>query len=228
MAKLRGIESFVLKEFQTWARDFSDALRELEPTQSSEEVVAAARDALFRLMDAMEDPGLMAAHMRAFSVGGAIYIAFYLALAPRGFSAERVWRIAERATDLHFDRMSKLEKSLASSAMFGWPMKALSRWLAGRSQGAPVGGWVFDFVEAEGDVAYGVTYRRCAIRDLAISQGAAEFAPYICLSDIVGSQKFGWGLKRSETLAQGGAQCDFRFRKGADTDVKVRLPVVPI
>jgi hypothetical protein len=74
-------------------------------------------------------------------------------------------------------------------------------------------------------VAYGVNYRRCAIRELALSQGAADFAPYICLSDIVGSEKFGWGLKRSETLAQGGTRCDFRFRKGGDTDVKVHLPM---
>ena len=225
MAKLSGIESFVLKEFRSWSRDFSDALRELESAQSPDAVVSEAREALTKLMGAMDDPGLFAPQMRAFSVGGAIYIAFYLALAPHGFSAERVWKLAERATELHFERMSKFEKSLASGAMFGWPMKALSRWLAGRSQQDPVGGWVFDFVEAEGDVAYGVNYRRCAIRELALSQGAAEFAPYICLSDIVGSQKFGWGLKRSETLAQGGSQCDFRFRKGGDTDVKVRLPV---
>lgn len=225
MPKLTGIEAFVLKEFEGWSRDFADALRELEPTLSTEAVVASAREALGKLMEAMEDPGLFAPQMRAFSVGGAIYIAFYLALAPRGFSAERVWKLAERATVLHFERMSKLEKSLASGAMFGWPMKALSRWLAGKSNDNPVGGWVFDFVEGEGDVAYGVNYRRCAIRELALSQGAADFAPYICLSDIVGSEKFGWGLKRSETLAQGGTRCDFRFRKGGDTDVKVHLPM---
>ena len=225
MAKLKSVESFVMKEFRGWTRDLEDALRELEPTVSTEAVISSSREQLTKLIDVMDDPGLFAPQMRAFSVGGAIYIAFYLALAPQGFTAERVWSVAERATQLHFERMSGMEKSLASGAMFGWPMKALSRWLAGKSNDAPVGGWVFDFVEGEGDVAYGVNYRRCAIRELAVSQGAAEFAPYICLSDIVGSNQFGWGLQRSETLAQGGAQCDFRFRRGASTDVKVRLPV---
>lgn len=225
MAKLKSIESFVMKEFRSWSGDFSDALRELEPSVPSETILASTREALSKLIDAMDDPGLLAPQMRAFSVGGAIYIAFYLALAPTGFSAERVWNVAERATQLHFERMSGIERSLASGAMLGWPMKALSRWLAGRSKDAPVGGWVFDFIEGEGDLAYGVNYRRCAIRDLAVSQGAADFAPYICLSDIVGSNLFGWGLKRSETLAQGGSHCDFRFRRGANTEVKVHLPV---
>ena len=49
--------------------------------------------------------------MRAFSVGGAIHIAFYSVLAPNGFSAERVWNVAERATPLYLERKSAMKKS---------------------------------------------------------------------------------------------------------------------
>lgn len=105
-------------------------------------------------------------------------------------------------------------------------MKALSRSIARRSKEAPVGGWAFDFVEGvKGELDYGVDYTRCAIRELAIANGAADFAPYICLADIAGSDTFGWGLARTETIAQGGARCDFRFKRGRPTDVKIRLPV---
>lgn len=54
---------------------------------------------------------------------------------------------------------------------------------------------------------------------------AADFAPHICLDDIIGSEVLGWGLVRTETLAQGGTRCDFRFKRGGATDVQVRLPV---
>ena len=70
-----------------------------------------------------------------------------------------------------------------------------------------------------------MTYTRCAIRELAVAYGAAEIAPYICLADITGSRAFGWGLTRTETIAQGASRCDFRFKRGADTRVRVSLPV---
>lgn len=192
-------------------------------------VAAVLDDAAGRLPALAErtpDPGLLAPHMRAFTSGGLLYVAVHLALKDRGWDPARSWVVCEAATKARFSSMKGLERSAASGGMFSWPMKALSRWIAARSRSAPVGGWAFDFVEGDETFDYGVTYTRCAIREMAVASGAADFAPYICLADVHGSEELGWGLVRTETLAQGGATCDFRFRRGGKTDVKVRLPTL--
>lgn len=223
---LDGILSRVLGELDGWTNDFRAALAVHEPSEVVDAVLAEQRAHVRAIAAAVPDPGWSAPHMRAFTISGLLYVALHRALAPRGYDAARTWAVCDAATRAHFANMSASERRLASDGMFSWPMKALSRWIAGRSAKEPVGGWVLDFVEGEpGAFDFGVDYKRCAIRELAIANGAADLAPYICLADVPGSEMFGWGLARSETLAQGGTRCDFRFRRGKTTDVKVRLPV---
>lgn len=213
----------VSREIGRWIPDFREALAN-EP--EAEAVVADARDHIVAIARTTPDPGWAAPHMRAFTLGGMVYVAFYLALAPRGYDAARAWTVCEAATRRHFERMRGLERKIAVEGLFGWPALAMFRWLARRSQRTPVGGWVFTFVEGSpGRFDYGIDYQRCAIREMAIAQGAADFAPFICLADVSGSETFGWGLARNETIAQGGRRCDFRFQRGGETRIRVRLPL---
>jgi hypothetical protein len=223
MDRIRGR---ALKELEDWSKDFRPLLVEREGEEAAEAILADARQRLEAMLPTIPDPGWTAPHMRMFTLGGAIYVALHLALRERGYDAAGSWSICERATRAHFDRMSPSMRKLASDGMFGWPMKVLSRWIGKKSHKEPVGGWVYDYVEGDGTFDYGVTYRRCAIRELAVAHGAADFAPYICLADVPGSETFGWGLVRTETIAQNGTHCDFRFRRNGPTDVKVRLPTV--
>lgn len=55
---------------------------------------------------------------------------------------------------------------------------------------------------------------------------AHEFAPYVCMSDIALSDALGWGLIRSQTLADGCSHCDFRFKRNAVTQVSSKTPEV--
>lgn len=226
-ATLEGIRSTALAELAKWRPHFHAALTQSGVAETeATAIVDAARGRLDALLASAPDPGFAAPHMRAFSISGAIYVAIYLELAARGRDAAGAWAICEAATRAHFAAMGGFEKRLASDGMFSWPMRTLSRWLARKSHEAAVGGWVFSFVEGEpGAFDYGVDYERCAIRELAVANGAADFAPYICLADVPGSEQFGWGLTRTETIAQGGKRCDFRFKRGAETRVKVHLPI---
>lgn len=217
--------SRVLAEFDRWAEDLREALLTRETPDEAGEVLARAREELDGLVPRMADPGWRAPHMRTFSITGAIYVAVYLALAARGCSPAEAWEVCDQATRRRFARLPRPARSIMSATFFSRPFQAVSRALSRRSQSA-LGGWAYRFVEGEpGAFDYGVDYSRCAIRELAIASGAEAFAPYICLADIPGSEALGWGLSRSETLAQGGERCDFRFRKGGPTEVKVRLPV---
>lgn len=182
---------------------------------------------LDRLLTLLPDPGWRASQMRAFSIGGAIYIAVYLVLREHGLVAEKTWALCEEATRRHFTGMPALQRWLLGKTMFSSLWKLLSRWLAVRSREAPIGNWRFEYVPSQaGAFDYGIDYTRCAIFQLAQDAGAADFAPFICQSDAVGSDVFGWGLQRTQTLAQGGSHCNFRFREGGKTDVRFRLPVV--
>jgi hypothetical protein len=227
MTTLASIGRIARMECSRWEPFLRAELSQHGDARFVEEVLSAQHRELDRLLELGEDPGWFAPQMRMFSLSGAVYIALFLALAPRGFSAQRVWEVCDAATRARFAKTQGVERWLAGPAMLSGAMQSLSRWLARKSQQSPVGGWVFSFIErVPGEFEYGVNYSRCAIRELALAAGAAEFAPYICLADIAGSEEFSWGLARSQTLAQGGSHCDFRFRRGGGTDIKVHLPVI--
>ena len=224
---LESLRGRVLAELDSWAQDFAGPLATRFGNPAEKEIATKARQGVEALLPLMADPGWRAPMMRAFSISGLVYVAMYLALAERGCDPAGAWEICEAATRAHFARLPRLAETMASAGMFSWPARAMARSVAERSRQAPVGGWTLEFVDGQpGGFDYGVDYTRCAIRELAVSAGAAAFAPYICLADIAGSEAFGWGLVRSETLAQGGTRCDFRFRRGHPTQVKVLLPVI--
>ena len=82
-------------------------------------------------------------------------------------------------------------------------------------------------VEGDGkEFDWGVDYTGCSNYEFVKQQGAKEFAPYVCLSDIALSAAMGWGLIRTETLADGCDRCDFRFKKGGETKISSTVPEV--
>jgi hypothetical protein len=216
-SSLADRQGAALAELERWRPDLEPLLAKLSPAVPFD----AVREQFVAILPKMPDPGWRATTMRAFSTGGAVYVAVYLALRP--MTPAEVWSLCDAATRSHFGRMKGMERSAASAGMFSWPMKWLTRSLDARSKEAPVGGWVASFVPPADGTDYGVDYHRCAIHHLAIDADAAEFAPFICNSDAVGSEEFGWGLSRTTTLAQGGTRCDFRFTKGAPTKVKLHV-----
>lgn len=82
--------------------------------------------------------------------------------------------------------------------------------------------YVYDFIEGDGETFdYGVDYIECASCKFLAKHDAPELAPYLCPVDILYSETLGWGLKRTMTLAEGAAKCDFRFKKGGRTNIAV-------
>ena len=76
------------------------------------------------------------------------------------------------------------------------------------------------------DFDWGVNYLACGNLRFARKHGGEAFAPYICMSDIALSDAMGWGLIRTQTLADGCQYCDFRFKKGAATQISSKTPNV--
>ena len=82
------------------------------------------------------------------------------------------------------------------------------------------GDYVFEYIEGnDQDFDYGIDYLECASCKFFEEQGVPELSPYFCAKDKIASEFFGWGLSRSQTLAEGGERCDFRFKKGGKTNL---------
>ena len=84
--------------------------------------------------------------------------------------------------------------------------------------------YVFSYVEGDGvEFDYGIEYTECAVCKFMKAVGAPELTPYICDVDIISSDLYGWGLKRTMTIADGYPTCDFRFKKGGKTSITSKI-----
>jgi len=80
------------------------------------------------------------------------------------------------------------------------------------------GDWVYDFIEGDGGTfTFGIDYYECGLFKFYRSQGVEHFMPIVCVSDFTGAQAYGYGLKRTQTIGNGAAICDFRFNKNGST-----------
>jgi hypothetical protein len=96
-----------------------------------------------------------------------------------------------------------------------------------RQEQVKFGDFEIAYVLGDGtDYDWGVDYLACGNYNFAKSQGAEEFAPYICMSDIALGDALEWGLIRTRTLADGCDSCDFRFKKGSETRISSKTPEV--
>lgn len=73
--------------------------------------------------------------------------------------------------------------------------------------------WVLDIIEGgpNDDFVLGYDYHNCGICNLCRDEGCFELAKYLCRMDFVLADMMGMKLTRTQTLAENGAYCDFRY-----------------
>jgi hypothetical protein len=150
----------------------------------------------------------------------ALELSVFRAMKKHGKSAGEAWELCHEALKARTEAMPKFIRRLIGWYLFTGFVKNRARKMSGRD----LGGFTMEYVEQEG--GWGVNYIRCAIHDFLKEQDAEDFSPYVCLSDMTLSDAMGWGLKRTGTLADGCEKCDFRFIKGAETQISSRTPEV--
>ena len=154
-------------------------------------------------------------------------LAVYQAVSARGGDAAEAWEICHRAIRLRTARMPKWKRRLLGRFLFSRPARRVVRRRALREQIVRAGDFEVRSVQGDGtDFDFGIDYLRCGNLELALKVGAEPFAPYLCMSDIALSDAFGWGLVRTETLADGCGRCDFRFKQGGETRITSQTPEV--
>lgn len=81
------------------------------------------------------------------------------------------------------------------------------------------GDWVYNYVESDGESDYGLDFTECGIVKLFHKYNADEFVPYLCAMDIIMSDAAKAGIQRTETIAESGNKCDFRYKYGRETRI---------
>ena len=153
-------------------------------------------------------------------------IAAYKAMKKNGKSAAEAWEICHEALQQSVKLVPAIKRWCLRNMMYSAIMRRRLKKLTAQGKQLGFGDFEIKYVPGDGNFDYGIDYVKCGNYNLALALDAKEFAPFVCMSDITLSGVLGWGLTRTETLADGCARCDFRFKRGAPTRISSRTPEV--
>lgn len=141
-------------------------------------------------------------------------LAVYRVMQRHGKTVEETGGLLYRLMEAWIQRYPRLVRYLMGRYYLSWLSQRQSRKRSALSQERRYpDDWVRVHVDGDGqDFEWGVDYLECGIVKFLRSQGAAELAPYLCLTDYALLGALGIELKRTMTLAEGGGKCDFRFK----------------
>lgn len=151
------------------------------------------------------------------------HLGIYKAFQERGKTVEEVGQLVYEIGEAELKAIPGFVRRVVGIVWF-------SRWFAVRLQKRAAlsqerkypGGYVVAYRQGNGkEFDYEVDYLDCAVDNFFRRQGAANLVPYLCAIDKIASELMGWGLRRTMTLADGGAKCDFRFKKDGETCVAI-------
>jgi hypothetical protein len=150
------------------------------------------------------------------------FLAMYRVFKRHSKSVEEDGRIGYEVSDRMLNAYPRFLLRFFGRTMFSKKRLGNARMYAEESQKRKyLGAYVFRFVVGDNEnFDFGIDYTECASQKFLAAQHALELAPYICATDILQSERFGWGLTRTMILAEGAEKCDFRFKKGGRTNIK--------
>ena len=154
-------------------------------------------------------------------------LATYKGLKRFDIPVEEIWQLCHKAIRIRTNAIPKWKRWFLKQAMFSKLVKRMLARRAALGLTARLGDFEIEYLASDQqDFDLGVNYRGCGNYSLVMKHGGAEFAPYVCMSDIALSEAFGWGLVRTQTLADGCDHCDFRMTKGGPTRITSKTPAV--
>jgi hypothetical protein len=171
--------------------------------------------------------GARARPLNAFLRITAQELAVYRVMKRRGKSADEAWELCHEAIVARMEKYPAWKAWILGKLMFSRAMKRRVGRRAVTGEQLRFGDFAVRYLIGDGEsFDWGVDYVSCGNYEFMKQQGAEEFAPYVCLSDMALGEALGWGLTRTETLADGCDRCDFRFKKGGGTHISSQMPEV--
>jgi hypothetical protein len=167
--------------------------------------------------------GAKARSLNSFLLITAQELALYRTMKKHG----KTWEICHEAIKLRMGKFSKVRRWLLKYLMYSGFLRRRIRRRAERHEQLKFGDFEVRYLIGDGtEFDWGVDYVACGNYNFMKAQGAEEFAPYVCMSDIALGDALGWGLIRTQTIADGCETCDFRFKKGSETRISSKTSEV--
>jgi hypothetical protein len=218
----------LLKKFDQTLALISDSLVGLLGAEVANALLREARQEYENLIP--EIPyisGIRAKMFNIFLLITAQELAVFKAMKKFRKTPAQAWEICHEALHLSLAKIPRWKRWLLRQLMFSSLVKKIIGRRASQKQKMSFGDFKVEYLVGEGDnFDIGVNYLQCGNYRFAMEHGGEDFAPYICLSDLALSDALGWGLLRTQTLADGCSHCDFRFKKGATTQISSKTPEV--
>ncbi|MHC4193224.1 MAG: L-2-amino-thiazoline-4-carboxylic acid hydrolase [Planctomycetota bacterium] len=171
--------------------------------------------------------GLRARALNSFLLITAQELAVYRIMNRHGKTAPEAWEVCHEAIKLRMERFPKFKRRLLKKLMYSNFLMRRVKGRAERGEQLKFGDFEVRYLMGDGEeFDWGVDYVACGNYNFMKAQGAEEFAPYVCLSDMALGDALGWGLIRTQTLADGCEFCDFRFKRGGETKISSKTAEV--
>ncbi len=171
--------------------------------------------------------GVRSGMLNSFLLITAQELAAYKAMKKHHKSPGEAWELCHEALRIRVAEIPRWKRCLLRRIMFSGFVKRIVAKRARKMEQHRFGDFKIEYLIGEGDeFDYGVNYVGCGNYDFVKRHGGEEFAPFVCMSDIVLSETMGWSLIRTQTLADGCPTCDFRFKAGAPTQISSKTPEV--
>ncbi len=212
----------LLKEFDSYVKYVRPVLARYFDPKEVDPIILEARREYEKLIPQLPYIGGQKT-LTQFLIYTALWLAVYRTMQAHGLSlqqtGELVYEICRGFLQAYPAFLTRMLGGMNFSRIY---LRRLKKRAAESHQRKYPEGYVFDYVQGDGKTFdYGVDYLECASCKFLAKQGAAELAPYLCPVDILYSEALGWGLTRTRTLAEGADRCDFRFKRGGETNVAV-------
>ena len=172
-------------------------------------------------------PGPRAGMLNSFLRITAQELAVYRAMKKHGKLPGEAWELCHQALRLRLAEYPQWKLRLMKRFMFSCLVRKIVARRARLRQKVCFGDFEIEYLIGDGDqFDFGVNYLQCGNFNFVKKHGGEEFAPYVCMSDIALGDAMGWGLIRTQTLADGCPLCNFRFKQGATTQISSKTPDV--
>ncbi len=216
----------LLKDFDRTSGLMKDSLLARYGKESASTLQRDVRQEYEKLIPEIPNiKGVRAKLLNTFLLITAQELAVYKAMKKHGKSPEEAWELCHMALRFRLAEIPRWKRWLLRRFMFSRLVRKIMARRARQQLKVRFGDFEVEYLIGEGDkFDFGVNYLQCGNLKFVKRQGGEEFAPYICMSDIALSNAMGWGLVRTQTLADGCQYCDFRFKKGAATQISSKTP----
>ena len=218
----------LLKDFDKTADLIHDYLVQRYGGEFADKLCKETRQAYEELIPEIPHiEGLRARALNSFLLITAQELAVYRTTKKHGKTCSEAWEICHEAIRRRMEKFSRVKRWFLKKLMYSDFLMKRVKGRAERDEQLKFGDFEVRYVIGDGkEFDWGVDYVACGNYNFVRAQGAEEFAPYVCVSDIALGDALGWGLIRTQTIADGCESCGFRFKKGSETRISSKTPQV--